>query len=275
MSIEEPNVSSNGEAPSLTVEVDNGTVNVDAPQIDVVGDASIEASKLTITVDSTDPDPVGTVKAITDAFSNVNSGEVVETGSEHIDSVDDTFIAQVEQQRKRGEIPGFQIIDDSPFTIDAEESGVDASDAGPTPTEDELTDEDKEMVSLELTPQDFMIRMLGIDLAMAQIYQEPIYLVTDADATDLLAREGLQYSFDSENSVYLCGMADPSIRVTLIDPDLRVLALRAVKFKYRRFDQPIEEAVKAVTAALRKQQHDIAAAQAAESAAHNSAVGPQ
>ena len=275
MSIEEQNVSGNGAAPSLTVEVDSGTVNVDALQIDVVGDGLVEASKLTPTVDSTDPDPVATVNATIDAFRSVNSGEVVESGSEHIDPVDDTFIAQVEQQRKRGEIPGFQIIDESPYTADAEESVVDDSDAGFTPVEDELTDEDKEMVSLELTPQDFMIRMLGIDLAMAQIYPEPIYLVTDADAADLLAREGLQYSFDSEHSVYLCGMADPSIRVTLIDPDLRILALRAVKFKHRRFDQPVEEAIKAVTAALRKQQHDIAAAQAAEAAAHMATDGAE
>ncbi len=208
------------------------------------------------------------------------------------------YVAGVEQQRQRGQTPEVLIVDEIPdgwsyetevlttdhtqANIPVSVAGVDASanvtndiTADPTSGEDELTDEDKEMVSLELTPLDFMIRMLGIDLAMAQIYPEPVYLATDADASDLLAREGLQYSFDANRSLYLCGMADSSIEATLKDPDLRVLALRAIKFKYRRFDQPVDDAVKAVTAALRKQQHDIAAAQAAEAAAHNSVAGPQ
>lgn len=241
MSTDEQNVSGNGAAPALTIDVDKDTVNVDVPQIDVVGDVSVEVSTPTVTVDSTDL-PVTTG----------STGEVLN-------------VTEPDAQYPRGQTPHVLMVDDSPIQSEPEdaEDGVG------------LTDEDKEMVSLELTPLDFMVRMLGIDLAMAQIYPEPVYLVTEADGADLLAREGLQYSFDPSRSLYLCGLADTSIEATLKDPDLRVLALRAVKFKYRRFDQPVDDAVKAVTAALRKQQHDIAAANAAEIATHPTDGGEQ
>ncbi|CAD5236184.1 hypothetical protein PP187_gp195 [Klebsiella phage vB_KvM-Eowyn] len=239
MSADEQNVTVSGTDVNVDtagrLEVSGDHLEVASQGVDVGIAPQSDDKSLTIDVDPFDTDPVGTVNAITDAFRAVNS----DAG------------------------------------VDASANATNDATADPTSGEDGLTDEDKEMVSLELTPLDFMIRMLGIDLAMAQIYPEPIYLATDADASDLLAREGLQYSFDANRSLYLCGMADSSIEATLKDPDLRVLALRAIKFKYRRFDQPVDDAVKAVTAALRKQQHDIAAAQAAEAAAHNSVAGPQ
>lgn len=260
MSIDEQNVNAPDEGTESSTVVDNGVT--------------------TITLDPNDPHPVETVEHLKESFraaeENSSSAEVTVTAdSLTIDAAKVLTVDGVDTAGQETAVSEVSDVFKPDATADAEviraelaKLSTDEDDAG-------LTDEDKEMVTLELTPQDFMIRMLGIDLAMAQIYPEPVYLATEADAADLLAREGLQYSFDSNRSLYLCGLADAFIEATLKDPDLRVLALRAIKFKYRRFDQPVEEAVKAVTTALRKQQHDIAAAQAAEAAAHAATDGAE
>lgn len=252
MSIDEQNVNTPDEGTEPSTVVDNGVT--------------------TITLDPNDPDPVGTVDAIVKAHAENTAPCPPTAGVPKAAYCGDVHaqgevlnVTEPDAKYPRGQTPHVLMVDDSPIQSEPEDAENDAG----------LTDEDKEMVTLELTPQDFMIRMLGIDLAMAQIYSEPVYLATEADAADLLAREGLQYSFDPNRSLYLCGLADAFIEATLKDPDLRVLALRAIKFKYRRFDQPVEEAVKAVTTALRKQQHDIAAAQAAEAAAHMATDGAE
>lgn len=268
MSIDEQNVNAPDEGTEPSTVVDNGVT--------------------TITLDPNDPHPVETVEYLKESFrsaeENSASAEVTVTADSL--TIDAAKVLTVDGVNTAGQETAVSEVSDvfkPDATADAEviraelaKLSTGEDDAGLTDEDDVgLTDEDKEMVTLELTPQDFMIRMLGIDLAMAQIYPEPVYLATEADAADLLAREGLQYSFDSNRSLYLCGLADAFIEATLKDPDLRVLALRAIKFKYRRFDQPVEEAVKAVTAALRKQQHDIAAAQAAEAAAHMATDGAE
>lgn len=281
MSIDEQNVNAPDEGTEPSTVVNNGVTTITLDPNDPVGtvDAIVKAH-----AENTAPCPptMGVPKAaycggghvqgeVPASVAEVTGAEVAAQGS--ADPLVTTGpagevlnVTEPDAKYPRGQTPHVLMVDASP--IQSEPSEDAENDAG-------LTDEDKEMVTLELTPQDFMIRMLGIDLAMAQIYPEPVYLATEADAADLLAREGLQYSFDSNRSLYLCGLADAFIEATLKDPDLRVLALRAIKFKYRRFDQPVEEAVKAVTTALRKQQHDIAAAQAAEAAAHAATDGAE
>lgn len=260
MSIDEQNVNAPDEGTEPSTVVDNGVT--------------------TITLDPNDPHPVETVEHLKESFraaeENSSSAEVTVTAdSLTIDAAKVLTVDGVDTGGQETAVSEVSDVFKPDATADAEVIRAELAKLSTGEDDAGLTDEDKEMVTLELTPQDFMIRMLGIDLAMAQIYPEPVYLATEADAADLLAREGLQYSFDSNRSLYLCGLADAFIEATLKDPDLRVLALRAIKFKYRRFDQPVEEAVKAVTAALRKQQHDIAAAQAAEAAAHMATDGAE
>lgn len=260
MSIDEQNVNAPDEGTESSTVVDNGVT--------------------TITLDPNDPHPVETVEHLKESFraaeENSSSAEVTVTAdSLTIDAAKVLTVDGVDTGDQETAVSEVSDVFKPDATADAEVIRAELAKLSTGEDDAGLTDEDKEMVTLELTPQDFMIRMLGIDLAMAQIYPEPVYLATEADAADLLAREGLQYSFDSNRSLYLCGLADAFIEATLKDPDLRVLALRAIKFKYRRFDQPVEEAVKAVTTALRKQQHDIAAAQAAEAAAHAATDGTE
>ncbi len=260
MSIDEQNVNAPDEGTESSTVVDNGVT--------------------TITLDPNDPHPVETVEHLKESFraaeENSSSAEVTVTAdSLTIDAAKVLTVDGVDTADQETVVSEVSDVFKPDATADAEVIRAELAKLSTGEDDAGLTDEDKEMVTLELTPQDFMIRMLGIDLAMAQIYPEPVYLATEADAADLLAREGLQYSFDSNRSLYLCGLADAFIEATLKDPDLRVLALRAIKFKYRRFDQPVEEAVKAVTTALRKQQHDIAAAQAAEAAAHMATDGAE
>lgn len=260
MSIDEQNVNAPDEGTESSTVVDNGVT--------------------TITLDPNDPHPVETVEHLKESFraaeENSSSAEVTVTAdSLTIDAAKVLTVDGVDTGDQETAVSEVSDVFKPDATADAEVIRAELAKLSTGEDDAGLTDEDKEMVTLELTPQDFMIRMLGIDLAMAQIYPEPVYLATEADAADLLAREGLQYSFDSNRSLYLCGLADAFIEATLKDPDLRVLALRAIKFKYRRFDQPVEEAVKAVTTALRKQQHDIAAAQAAEAAAHMATDGAE
>nr|UVX43085.1 MAG: hypothetical protein [Bacteriophage sp.] len=260
MSIDEQNVNAPDEGTESSTVVDNGVT--------------------TITLDPNDPHPVETVEHLKESFraaeENSSSAEVTVTAdSLTIDAAKVLTVDGVDTAGQETAVSDLSDVFKPDAAADAEVIRAELAALSTSEDDAGLTDEDKEMVTLELTPQDFMIRMLGIDLAMAQIYPEPVYLATEADAADLLAREGLQYSFDSNRSLYLCGLADAFIEATLKDPDLRVLALRAIKFKYRRFDQPVEEAVKAVTTALRKQQHDIAAAQAAEAAAHMATDGAE
>lgn len=222
MSIDEQNVNAPDEGTESSTVVDNGVT--------------------TITLDPNDPHPVETVEHLKESFraaeENSSSAEVTVTAdSLTIDAAKVLTVDGVDTADQETVVSEVSDVFKPDATADAEVIRAELAKLSTGEDDAGLTDEDKEMVTLELTPQDFMIRMLGIDLAMAQIYPEPVYLATEADAADLLAREGLQYSFDSNRSLYLCGLADAFIEATLKDPDLRVLALRAIKFKYRRFDQ--------------------------------------